>query len=170
MKFILLFTLLTQASWAQIHLVSDLDDTIKITNVGDLSDSIRNGLFSKRAFDGVQVAVKEMRTYIDSFTVVSASPKQLTPRIRKFLSHHKITPDYLYTRNIFRESDTTKYKTRIIEELLSAKEGKLILMGDDTEHDPDIFEDIKTRFPDRILAVYIHAVKNKKLPVGFYRF
>ena len=170
MKIFFILALISHSALGQVHIVSDLDDTIKITNVLDRSQATRNGLFSLKAFEGVPKVIQEMRSYVDSFTVVSASPKQLTTRIRKLLRRHNIIPDQLFTRNFFRDGDTVEYKTKVLEEILSQKKGHIILFGDDTEHDPDIFLDIQTRFPGRILAVYIHAIRNIELPKGFQKY
>lgn len=39
-----------------------------------------------------------------------------------------------------------------------------ILIGDDTEHDADVYHDISIEFPGRVEAIYIRAIQNAKLP------
>lgn len=47
---------------------------------------------------------------------------------------------------------------------------KLILLGDDAGGDPDVFDIIRKRFPGRIDAIYIRAIKNNPLPEGMTKF
>jgi hypothetical protein len=46
----------------------------------------------------------------------------------------------------------------------------LILIGDDVDHDPEIYQAIIERFPDRVLAAYIHVVRNRAIPEGLQSY
>ena len=171
-KLVIIFALyfLSFSVQAEIRIVSDLDDTIKITNVGNWSQTVRNALFSKKAFAGMPELIYQMQSYTVSFSIITASPKLLNSKIESFLSYHDLETQYLFTRDIINESDKLDYKVKAIEKILSENEGELILMGDDTQKDVDVFQVIKNRYPERILAVYIHSIKNKDLPEGFHKF
>jgi phosphatidate phosphatase APP1 len=56
-------------------------------------------------------------------------------------------------------ADQVTYKTGKLESILSAlPHVRFTLIGDDGEHDPEIYADIAKRFPDRIAAVWIRKV------------
>ncbi len=158
------------SAFAEIRIVSDLDDTLKITNVNNWSQAVRNALFSKKAFAGMPELIYQMQSYTVSFSIITASPKLLNSKIESFLSHHELETQYLFTRDIINESDKLDYKVKAIEKILSENPGELILMGDDTQRDVDVFQLIKKRYPKRIIAVYIHSIMNKELPKGFHKF
>ncbi|MCB0745310.1 MAG: hypothetical protein KDC67_15480 [Ignavibacteriae bacterium] len=75
-------------SWA-VTIISDLDDTLKITNVLDRDEAIRNALYSKKAFSGFPDLLFEMQTYASDLYILSGSPSFLRRRVNSFLSHHK---------------------------------------------------------------------------------
>ena len=55
--------------------------------------------------------------------------------------------------------DQVRYKTAHIERLLAAFPAmRFLLIGDDGEHDPEIYRDIQKRFPTRITQVMIRRV------------
>ena len=160
-----------QVSAVGISIVSDLDDTLKITNVSDLSEAVRNALFSKKAFKGMPDLIQEMSHYSNSTYILTASPKVLNSRVTKFLDFNKISYQDLYMRSLLGQSDKKAYKLAVVRKVLTLSDDNLVLIGDDVEIDHEVYTQIRAENPDRVTAIYIHKVKNKKLPVkvkGFF--
>lgn len=150
---------------AGIRVVSDIDDTLKITNVGDPLAMVVNGLFSSRAFAGMRelyVAFGAQRSY--AFDYVTGAPEILGFRVRKFLYAGGFPPGGIHLKPSGRES-TRAYKVRVIRALFDANPSdRFILIGDDTQADFDAYDDLFRAAPDRILAIYIRQVTHRRLP------
>lgn len=148
--------------------VSDVDDTFKITNVGSVWDAIKNGLFSRKAFAGMSSFYREQR-YPTVF--VSGSIRPLRGILDDFFESHKISRYRLFLRDTYLEN-VRKYKVETISRLLPhLKPGvKAVLIGDDTESDPESFLDLKRAFPEQIAAIYIRSIRNRVIPEGQVAF
>lgn len=165
-------SLMTVSASAGIRVVSDIDDTAKITNVGSPAAAVWNGLFSNRAFTG-------MRELYGSFAVgkgyafsyLSGSPDFLKFRAKQFLKASGFPEGELYLRPTGQKESLRAYKVRVIREILQKyPDDRLLLIGDDTQADFDAYDDIFRYAPDRIVAVYIRKVTNRKLPPSVYPF
>jgi hypothetical protein len=160
-----------QANATDLSIISDLDDTLKVTNVSNFPQAVRNALFSKKAFKGMPDLIQEMGHYSNSTFILTASPKILNSRVEKFLNFNKIIYKDLYMRSLMGQSDKKAYKLGVVREVLGLNEDSLILIGDDVEIDQEVYAQIRAENPNRIKAIYIHKVKNKELPIkvkGYY--
>ena len=156
--------LFSQSSFA-LTIITDLDDTFKITNVSDLSEATRNALFSKKAFLQFPNLLNEMDRYTNGLFIVSGSPTFLRGRIDKFLEHHKVISQDVILRNLIKDKDTLKYKIEQLKRIFRQSPGEsFILIGDDTEHDPEVYKRLKDLFPDQVEDIYIRAIKNISQP------
>jgi phosphatidate phosphatase APP1 len=146
--------------------VSDLDDTIKETHVGSAAAAFWNGLFTARAFTGMNALFTEWKHTSDIY-VVTGSPGLLGKRVKHFLKvNHFPEVAKIYTRNWFTNFDLVKYKTGVLEKLASERDESFILLGDDTEHDPEIYQAFQKKHPERVLRIYIHRITGRALPEG----
>ena len=159
----LIFTLLIQLNaFAQIAIVTDLDDTLKRTNVENTSRAAYNALFTQKIFSNMDKLLDEMSTYVDDVFILSASPVVFKYNISRLLRKHDIEHKDLFTRVGL--EDKVKYKYNKIKRVIEMGYEKVILIGDDLEDDPAIYDQVKQDFPDKVLAIYIHRVKNNPLP------
>ncbi|MEA9357114.1 phosphatase domain-containing protein [Bacteriovorax sp. PP10] len=167
-SFCALLVLSFNSASARTVVISDIDDTIKMTGV--LNNKLHvgfNGLFSKRAFAGMSELYHEYHDRGYGIYYVSGSPKMIDCRIEDFL----VEKDFPQADQRFLKdkisSDTYKFKMESIRNVI-AKENptSLILIGDDTEHDPDVYNDISKEYPGLVEAIYIRAVQDAKLPVS----
>jgi hypothetical protein len=149
-----------------VTLISDLDDTIKHTWVGNKRESIKNGLFSKIPFGGMAALYSEIS---NRFIVVSGSPVILNPLVRNFLSDANFPAGELILRNYLWEN-IEKYKLRALGKIIAKTKDAVILVGDDTEKDPEIYLQIQKRFPAKVAAIYIRRVSGRHLPFGVNGF
>lgn len=170
--FFMMTFLTTAPAVAGIRVVSDIDDTAKITDVGNPLAMIVNGLFSKKAFTGMQEFYGSLATARGySFDYVTGAVDVLRFRAARFLRAGGFPAGELHTKPTFGGGDVREYKTRVIRALFDRyPEDRFILVGDDTQADFAVYDDLYRSFPDRILAIYIRRVTNRQLPPSAYPF
>lgn len=163
---VLLLGLISSFSWGQnsepFLLVSDVDDTFKISNMPHKMAAFKNAIFSKKSFAGMSELYQEMaKNSVSSggperpLYVLTGGPFLWKPRIKALLRYNGYPiPQKIKTRNILKEK-TYDYKFRVLSQLVESSKYPLILVGDDTEVDPQIFGSIQAKFPQQVLKVYI---------------
>lgn len=149
-----------------LTVISDLDDTVKITRVHHIS-GIYNGLLNTQVFLGMNFLLNSFKDQDVSNKVilVSGSPEKVKPMVLRLINVNKIKIDDLHLVN------KTSNKGPKLLKLASEIQDDLVLIGDDQESDPDFYEAIKKQFPDKVKAIYIHQLNPRILPpgqVGFY--
>jgi len=155
-----------------ISVISDIDDTVKITQVTDHRAMFENTFY--KPF----VAVPGMASLYQTWTgrhasvhFVSSSPWQLYSEIVKFMQSEGFPWSSFSLKsvrfrdetlmNMFKKGIETKPKQ--IEPILKAYPGrKFILVGDSGEEDPEVYSAITKKYPEQILRVYIRSVNNFK--------
>lgn len=159
------------AAWAQllpddgISLVSDIDDTIKITNVLDKREMLANTFLRPyRAVPGMAAAYQRFAAQGVAFHYVSASPLPLLGALGELGAREGFPRGSLALRP-FRWVDGTAidllepsetYKTETIAAIIESFERRaFVLVGDTGERDPEIYATIARRFPDRVRAIWL---------------
>lgn len=160
------------AQAAPLLLISDLDDTIKISHTQSKLVTVYRGLFRTSAFAGMAQLYAELLAQHPSseFHVVSSSPPQIRRKIEFFLSKNKFPEARITLRDWIRQGSIVRYKLGSILTLVERSTVPVLLIGDDTEHDPEVFAHVAKRFPERIAARYLRAVRGRKLPEGSLGF
>ena len=164
-----------------VGLISDIDDTILVSDVLHKGTLLKNSLATpaeqRKAVPGMAALYQRMlkaNATPDASAVfyVSSSPKQLTDNLRRFLQLNGFPHGVLQLKEIGSGSGDSMgeheaYKIRRIETILAAfPQMKFCLFGDDGERDPEIYHAILTKYPDRIAGVWIHHVNpDPKRPV-----
>lgn len=159
-----LFLLISFKSFAGISIISDLDDTIKITNVSSAYQATVNGIFKKNVFTGMPEFLAEARNYSEELNVLTASPSLIHLSVKRTLGRNGIKFERLFLRNILRDRNSYRYKVNNIKRLIENSEHDFILIGDDANHDPEVYDEIVKLYPNRILSVYIHVIQGRDLP------
>lgn len=155
----------------QFGIISDVDDTILISEVTDKSRLLRNVLLvnyaQRQAVPGTadfyaRLVRRNPAAAAAPVFYLSASPRQLHGGIQAFLERNGFPRGVLITKKVTNDAtsdpliDQVKYKTDHIERLLAAlPHVRFVLVGDDGERDPEIYDAIRKRHPDRIDAVWI---------------
>ena len=152
-----------------LSIISDIDDTIKISNVLNKHELLANTflrefrpvpgmarLYQKWAFDGA------------SFHYLSSSPWQLYPSLSQFIDRQGF-PMGSFHLNTFRVKDKSffnlfqsaqKTKPPRIEAILNRyRKRSFILIGDSGEKDPEIYGTIARRYPQQIKHIFIRNVQ-----------
>ena len=162
----LVILLCTTQLYAKTLVVSDVDDTIKVTNVLNKADAVYNGLFSTRAFTGMSEVYNGLNNADTTIFYVSGSPEMIRSKVSKMLIVNKFPQkDNLILKS--GRQDTFAYKFSNISKLINEQNpDEVILLGDDTEKDPEIFDAISKTFPSQIKSIHIRLIQNRKLPVN----
>ena len=160
MKNILLILLVTVSFsiHGAITVVSDLDDTIKITAAGgNATDIIGDDVYS-----GIPEFLDGLKGYADKLYILSASPAFMRLKIESTLRKKGISYQGLILRsNLFEEK--FNYKFKAIKRLMDNSSDDFIFIGDDLGKDPEVYAEVRRLYPDRVLSVYIHVVNGRKL-------
>ncbi len=158
-----------------IHgVISDVDDTILVTNVNSkrrmLANTFLYNPIQREVVPGIVQFYRNLANanpQADNAPIVflSASPRQLHASIEAFLVHNDFPRGVLITKRVTdnRTSepiiDQVRYKTAKIESILTTlPHVRFTLVGDDGEYDPEIYADIQKRFPDRVASIWIRRV------------
>ncbi len=151
----------------KLLVISDVDDTVRIAEVIDRRRMVeRVFLHRYEAVPGISAIYNQLAERGAQFHFVSGSPWQIAPVIEEFLAKTKFPQATLHCRQLnwdFWNSDplhTKEFKVATIEELLQQfSTGKVLMIGDDGEHDPEVYSEICKRHPDRIAGVWIRRVR-----------
>lgn len=159
------------AAWAQllpddgVSIVSDIDDTIKITNVLDREEMLANTfLRTYQAVPGMADAYRRFAEQGAAFHYVSASPLPLLGALQELAAREGFPRGSLALRP-FRWVDgsalellepSESYKTEAIAAIVESFEHRaFVLVGDTGERDPEIYAAIARRFPDRVRSIWL---------------
>jgi phosphatidate phosphatase APP1 len=160
---------------ARFGVISDLDDTVIQSRVGNLLEAARTvALGNSRTrlpFPGVAEfyhALERGRgTEQNPVFYVSSSPWNLYDLITEFLSLQGIPDGPVLLRDwdvglsMLQGSRHSAYKEPLIREILETYPAlPFILIGDTSQHDPEIYRAIVHAYPGRILAIYIRNVSS----------
>ena len=151
-----------------VSVISDIDDTIKITGVPDRKELLANTFLREfRAVPGMAEAYRRWAMRGAVFHYVTASPWQLYEPLSHFLRDHGF-PAGSFHMKPFRWKDSTflslfaspeQSKPGAIEPILSAfPRRRFILVGDSGEKDPEIYGALARKYPAQITAIYIRDV------------
>lgn len=159
--------------------VSDIDDTIKVSEVRDRQALLANTFlrpFSPVA--GMSGAYQAWARAGAAFHYVSASPWQLYPALAEFLRAHRFPEGSMHMKR-FRWKDRSffnlfggqeGYKRDAITPLIRAlPRRRFVLVGDSGEQDPEIFGALARAFPLKVAAVYIRDVTGENALSARYR-
>jgi hypothetical protein len=151
-----------------LSVISDIDDTVKVTGVTDKTRLIRNTFFREfAAVDGMAALYRQWAEQGAVFHFVSSSPWQLFEPLRDLMNESGF-PEAAWHLKPFRVKDVsarslfadpTEYKLTTIEPILKAfPQRRFILVGDSGEKDPEIYGELARRHPEQIEAIYIRDV------------
>ena len=151
--------------------ISDIDDTVKFSNVADKRELLRNTLL--REFipvEGMPETYRRWREAGADFHYVSSSPWQLSDPLCRFLGQAGLPAGSMHLK-LFRLKDSTplgrlrsrkRGKRRTIDRIIDDFPGRrFVLVGDSGERDPEIYASIAQRRPEQISGILIREVPSK---------
>lgn len=148
-------------------IVSDIDDTIKETCVGNKHELLHNTFM--REFKSVPEMAELYQHWASSgssFHYVSASPWQMFEALDQWRKEDKFPMGTVHLRN-FRLRDQLlkkvilhrKGKRSAIQKLIrNLPRRRYILIGDSGEKDPEIYRKIARKFPSNIVGLFIREL------------
>jgi phosphatidate phosphatase APP1 len=161
--------------------ISDFDDTLMITEVNRrwrmLANTFLRNPLQRHVVPGMPALFRSLVNRNPSpeaapVFYLSASPRQLHMPLQAVLDHNGFPPGVLITKRVTNDAtreplfDQMRYKLARCEEILArAPQVRFTLIGDDGEHDPEIFHELRQRYPQRIDAIWIRRVHPDPLRV-----
>lgn len=152
-----------------VMVVSDIDDTVKITGVGNQKQMIENSLCRPfRAVSGMAGLYRALAQHGAVFQYVSASPWQMYPHLSEFLSRAGF-PDGLFqlryvglksVSGLFASSESVKkpYILRLMKEFPAYQ---FILIGDSGEKDPELYGECARNYPAQVIGIVIRNITDE---------
>lgn len=153
---------------AGVSVISDIDDTIKISNVLDKKQLLKNTFLEELVVaPGMPERYAKMKARGTYFHYVSASPWQLWPSLAPFIAEHY--PLGTVSMRHFRLKDSSfvdfllkpsgDYKLAAIGAIIHRyPDHKFILIGDSGECDPEIYGKVFRKFPRKVQKIMIRRV------------
>ena len=159
---------------AGLSVISDIDDTVKITNVADRRELLRNTLLREfAAVPGMAAVYRRWQDAGTAFHYVSASPWQLSPCLARFITAAGLPAGSMHLK-LFRLQDSTplgrlpsrkRSKRRVIEQIMADfPDRRFLLVGDSGERDPEVYAAVARQRPDQVTGIAIRRVASKIRP------
>ena len=157
-----------------VIVVSDIDDTVKISEVGDHRELLSNTFLRPfRPVPGLAERYAGWAAEGAHFEYLSSSPWQLYHPLESFLRDAGYPSGSLHLKD-FRVKDERflalfdepeSHKTPALDRLLADHgAARFVLVGDSGERDPEIYGDVARRHPERVAAILIREVASA--PMG----
>lgn len=151
-----------------VSVISDIDDTIKVTEVTDRKKLVENTFFLPfRAVEGMPELYRRWADAGVEFHFVSGSPWQLYEPLAELARDAGFPSATFHLRRVrFKDSsvlsllaDPLEYKLQVIEPLMADFPARrFILVGDSGERDPEVYAAVAAKHPDQVLRIYIRDV------------
>jgi phosphatidate phosphatase APP1 len=155
--------------------ISDLDDTVIQSRITSFLQAVRTVMLgnarTRLPFPGVAAFYQALEKGGDGkrrnpIFYVSSSPWNIHDVIADFMDIQRIPAGPIHLRDWDVDLDALtsnrlkRHKEPIIREILELFPSlPFILIGDDSQKDPEIYRSIIDQFPGRILAIYIRNVR-----------
>lgn len=152
-----------------VSVVSDVDDTIKVTEVLGGTRRVLERTFLE-PFEPVAGMAARYRAWRDDgavFHYVSASPWHLYPELSRFMSASRFPAGTLHLR-AFRVKDERRWnllaspRRHKLDEIAALMadypQRRFVLVGDTGESDPEIYGELARAHPRQVVAVAIRRV------------
>jgi len=158
---------------ARFGVISDIDDTIVWTHVGNrrrmLWTLARSNAATRKPLDGVAALYRALHDGVagdegNPVFYVSSGPWNLYPAVLDFLRINGIPRGPVFMKDWGRHTfyqwrDHGTHKLSSIREIMSTfAHLPFILIGDSGEQDPEIYREVVREFPGRIASIYIRSV------------
>lgn len=165
---------------AKIGIISDVDDTILVTEMPRPLEALRNAFLTRASDREAVVAMASFLTHLAArsgqdveglgvpFFYLSTGAWNTAPTIRAFLNHRKFPKGTLLLRpwGITDQGFPVRGVTHKIDQFRRLKamypQVKWILLGDDGQHDPSTFAVLAAEDPDSIEAIFIRELTSKQ--------
>ncbi|GAB4414291.1 MAG: hypothetical protein OHK0056_21000 [Bacteriovoracaceae bacterium] len=158
-------------AWSKGIVISDIDDTLKMSHVTKTSGMAARAFMTSITFKGMPELMQEISksNKFSSFYYVSSAPEKLMKK-----SHSKFITSNNYPLGmlILRTNETSEtHKLNTIRNILEKEQPQeVLLFGDNGELDSEIYEQIESEFPNIKFTIFIHHVYDKNAQAGQHSF
>jgi len=163
-----------------LTILSDIDDTVKVSNVRDRQSLLRNTFLRDfEAVPGMAARYNEWHSDRGAHVhFVSSSPWQLYEELSEFLRREDFPESTLSLKHVrLKDSsalnlldDPLEAKTSTIEAFIRRfPDREFVLVGDSGEMDPEVYGEIARRHPGRVLRIFIRDVSGEDPGAARYR-
>ena len=165
---------LVPAKTARFGVISDIDDTVIQSRVANFLQAARTVMLgnarTRLPFPGVAAFYRALRDGAggdekNPIYYVSSSPWNIFDVISEFMDLQKIPRGPLLLRDwdigwgLLSSSRHLMHKIGPIRDIMALHPGmQFILIGDSSQHDPEIYRQVVAEFPNRVKAIYIRDV------------
>jgi hypothetical protein len=162
----------TKIAWAGWSVISDIDDTIKDSQVSPLRQLLTNTFLREfRSVAGMAELYRDWASLGCQFHYVSSSPWQLLDPLQQLCQEEQFPAGTFHLRTFRLGTDLVRKmllrqrgKAIVIQSLLATfPQRKFVLVGDSGERDPEIYCRAAKRFPDQVKAIYIRDVESRRI-------
>ena len=167
--------LFTIPSGTKVGVISDVDDTIMVTQAPSLMKAAYNLLLlnpeKKMPVAGMNLLFNRIADMFPDapFFYLSTSPWNVESSIRHFIANHGFPEGPLLLRDLDPRPKTfvpsgVQHKLEYAEQLMADfPDMKFILIGDDGQKDPTTYATIARRYPGRVLAICIRQLSPREV-------
>ncbi len=164
----------------QLAFVSDIDDTVLISHSATTWKRLRvlftRNPHSRKAFEDVvehYSLLADAHTEPDvpnPFFYVSSSEWNLYNDLNDFFKHNKLPAGVFLLNEIKNwkqlfKTGKTKHLgklTRVVRLLEVFPKQRFVLLGDNSQKDPEIYAAVANKYPERIVAIYVRNIDKSK--------
>lgn len=163
---------------AEFGVISDIDDTIVRTEATNFLRMLRLTLFSnahtRLPFEGVAAFYRALCRNakgdgVNPIFYVSTGPWNLYDLLEDFLNIQDIPAGPIFLKDwgglkdVLRGMNHREHKVEVIQGIMDIyPEMPFVLIGDSGQEDAETYGQISREYPDRIRAIYIRDVQNKR--------
>ncbi len=154
-----------------LSVISDIDDTVKISEVNNKKSLLNRTFFLDfAAAHGMSSLYSDWAEQGVEVHFVSSSPWQLYAPLQEFLDAAGFPESALNLKLVRFRDETlldlfkkgTETKPVLIEEILQTYPNRyFVLVGDSGEQDPEVYSALLRKHPQQILKIYIRNVTNE---------
>ncbi|AEI51268.1 App1 family protein [Runella slithyformis] len=164
----------------QYGFISDIDDTVLVSHSATMGKKLRV-LFTKnprarRSFADVVkfyqlLAMAHTEPPVPNpFFYVSSSEWNLYDNLNEFFRHNDLPKGAFLLNTIKKwyqllQTGTSKHEgklMRVVRILHAFPKQQFVLLGDNSQKDPEIYTMVANKYPDRIIALYIRNIRPEK--------
>ena len=162
-----------------VSIVSDIDDTVKVSEVASKRRLLANTFLNE--YQVVEGMEERLRSWCEdgaTLHYVSSTPWQLFDELTGFFARLGL-PGGTFHLKKFRWRDRSFFdllaspkrtKRKVLEPLFNAyPERRFVLLGDSAEKDPEIYAKLATDHPERIAAILIRDLDGTDASAKRYR-
>ena len=166
----------------RVVVISDVDDTVFVSNTAKLLGMVKTALtgnaLTRQIFNGVPELYGLLRggpdgTERNPVSYVTSSPWNLHSLMKTIFETRNVPAGaYFMTDwglshdNWLKESNHVHKRRAILQIMRWFPDAPVVLLGDSSQHDAEIYTQIATEFPERIAAIAIRDVTMLGEPVG----